>query len=59
MDFRTYIDHQFLASNWLGEIPMPPRGNFRTDKKALEQDCRNVGKSIQSGIKKVRKYLAK
>lgn len=59
MQYREYINTQFLSSNWTGEIPMPPRRNFRTDKKALEQDSNNVGRSILSGVKKVKKCLVK
>ena len=59
MEYREYINNQFLSSNWIGAIPMPPRRDFRSDKKELAQDRRNVGKSILFGVNKVRKCLAK
>ena len=59
MEYKEYLNNRFLSSNWIGAIPMPPKRDFKTDRKALDQDCRNVGKSILSGVNRVRKCLEK
>ena len=40
--------NRWLSSNWIGDIPMPTKRDFGADKKALAQDCHNVGKSVSS-----------